>query len=46
MTYLKLIYLGHSAVMIEEGKFKGIIDPFITENSLTKINSSDLLNVL
>jgi L-ascorbate metabolism protein UlaG (beta-lactamase superfamily) len=31
--------------MIEEGKFKGIIDPFITENSLTKINSSDLLNV-
>lgn len=31
--------------MIEEEKFKGIIDPFITGNSLAKINFSDLSNV-
>ncbi|WP_409228743.1 metal-dependent hydrolase [Gudongella sp. SC589] len=35
---MKLTYLGHSSFLIEEGKFKGIIDPFLSGNqaSITK----------
>lgn len=42
---MKLTYLGHSAVMIEEGKFKGIIDPFISGNSLAKIEINELSEI-
>lgn len=42
---MKLIYLGHSAVMIEDGNFKGIIDPFISGNPLVEVNSEELLNI-
>lgn len=42
---MKLTYLGHSVVMIEEGKFKGIIDPFISGNSLANINTNELSDI-
>ncbi len=42
---MKLTYLGHSAVMIEEGQFKGIIDPFITGNPLAQISADDLSGI-
>jgi len=42
---MKLTYLGHAAVIIEEGKFKGIIDPFISGNPLANINLDELSDV-
>lgn len=42
---MKITYLGHAATIIEEGSFKCIIDPFITENPLCKINVSDLKDI-
>lgn len=42
---MKLTYLGHSVLLIEEGNFKGIIDPFLTGNSLCKISIDDLSNI-
>ncbi len=42
---MKLTYLGHAAVIIEEGKFKGIIDPFISGNPIAKIDMNDLLDI-
>lgn len=42
---MKLTYLGHSAVMIEDGKFKGIIDPFISGNSFSKVNVDELTGI-
>ncbi|HBD63334.1 MAG TPA: metal-dependent hydrolase [Clostridiales bacterium] len=42
---MKLTYLGHAAVIIEEGKFKGIIDPFISSNPIAKIDMNDLLDI-
>jgi len=45
VAYVKLTYLGHSAVMIEEGQFKGIIDPFITGNPLAQISADDLSGI-
>ena len=42
---MKLTYLGHSALLIEEGNFKGLIDPYITGNSLCKTRVDDLSNI-
>lgn len=42
---MKLTYLGHSALLIEEGNFKRLIDPFITGNSLCKTCLDDLSNI-
>ncbi len=42
---MKLTYLAHSVILIEEGGFKGIIDPFITGNSLCKLTLNDLNNI-
>lgn len=42
---MKLTYLGHSVVLIEEGKFKGIIDPYITGNPNCSVTLSDLRNI-
>ncbi|WMJ78206.1 MULTISPECIES: metal-dependent hydrolase [unclassified Sedimentibacter] len=42
---MKLTYLGHSAVILEEGAFKGIIDPFITGNGLVKTKISELPDI-
>ncbi len=42
---MKITYLGHSAVMLEEGNFKGIIDPFISGNPLSNVKVSDLKNI-
>lgn len=42
---MKLTFLGHSALLIEEGNFKGLVDPFITGNSLSKISVDDLVNI-
>jgi L-ascorbate metabolism protein UlaG (beta-lactamase superfamily) len=42
---MKLTYLGHSAVLIEEGILKGIIDPFISGNPLSKISVDSLHDI-
>lgn len=42
---MKITYLGHSALLIEEGNFKGLIDPFITGNSLCKTCIDDLSGI-
>ena len=42
---MKLTYLGHSVLLIEEGNFKGIIDPFITGNPLCKTCVDELSNI-
>ncbi|MFA9423883.1 MAG: metal-dependent hydrolase [Sedimentibacter sp.] len=42
---MKLTYLGHSALLVEEGEFKGIIDPFITGNSSCKTSIDELKNI-
>lgn len=34
---MKITYLGHSALLIEDGDFKGLIDPFISGNPLRKL---------
>jgi L-ascorbate metabolism protein UlaG (beta-lactamase superfamily) len=39
---MKLTYLGHSAIMIEEGNFNAIIDPFISGNPMAEINVNEL----
>lgn len=42
---MKLTYLGHAALIIEEGNFKGIIDPFITGNALAKVTVDELVGI-
>ncbi len=39
---MKITFLGHSAVLIEEGEFRGIIDPFIKGNPSCKTKLEDL----
>lgn len=39
---MKIIYLSHSAFIVEQGTFKAIIDPYITDNPLAKVTKSDL----
>lgn len=45
MTHIKLTYLGHSAILIEDGKFKGVIDPYISGNSLADISKIELSDI-
>ncbi|MBP1927164.1 L-ascorbate metabolism protein UlaG (beta-lactamase superfamily) [Sedimentibacter acidaminivorans] len=42
---MKLSYLGHSVILMEKDNFKGIIDPFITGNSLCTLTVNDLHNI-
>ncbi|WP_422486590.1 metal-dependent hydrolase [Gudongella sp. DL1XJH-153] len=42
---MKLTYLGHSALIVEEGTFKGIIDPFISGNPSSRIKLRDIKNL-
>ncbi len=42
---MKLTFLGHSVLLIEEGNFKGLVDPFITGNSLCKISVDELVGI-
>lgn len=42
---MKITYLGHSAVIIEEGDFKGIIDPFISGNELATAKVEDITGI-
>nr|WP_312579467.1 metal-dependent hydrolase [Sedimentibacter sp.] len=42
---MKLTYFGHSVILIEEGCFKGIMDPFISGNSNCDITMTDLKNI-
>jgi L-ascorbate metabolism protein UlaG (beta-lactamase superfamily) len=42
---MKLTYLGHSALLIEEGHFKGIVDPFISGNPLSKTSVDSLTDI-
>lgn len=39
---MKLTYLGHSAFIVEEGDFKAIIDPFISGNTLSNLDPSQI----
>ena len=39
---MKLTFLGHSVVMIENKDFRGIIDPFITGNSQCNLSLDDI----
>lgn len=42
---MKLTFLGHSALLIEEGNFKGLVDPFISGNPSCKIRVDDLTGI-
>lgn len=42
---MKITYLGHSAVILEEGDFKGIIDPFVSENELATTKVEDITGI-
>ena len=42
---MKLTFLGHSALLIEEGNFKGLVDPFITGNALCKTCLDELVDI-
>ena len=39
---LKLTYIGHSAFLVDDGKTRIIIDPFITKNPQTKMRAEDI----
>lgn len=45
VSYMKLTYLGHSALIIEEGDFKAIIDPFISGNELATAKVEDITGI-
>lgn len=45
MVIMKVSYLGHSAVIIEEGDFKAIIDPFISGNELATAKVEDITGI-
>ncbi|MEL7649930.1 MAG: metal-dependent hydrolase [Sedimentibacter sp.] len=42
---MKITYLGHSALVVEEGSFKGIIDPFISGNPSSIASVEGLKNI-
>lgn len=42
---MKITYLGHSAVIIEEGDFNAIIDPFISGNELARTKVEDITGI-
>lgn len=42
---MKITYLGHSVFIIEEGDFKGIIDPFITGNELATAKVENITGI-
>lgn len=42
---MKLTYLGHSTIIIEEGRFKGIIDPYISGNPTIQTTINDLMDI-
>lgn len=42
---MKLTYLGHSVVLIENDDFKGIIDPFIKGNQSCTLSVDELQNI-
>jgi len=39
---LNLIYLGHSCFLLDDGKYKIIIDPFISGNPMAKAKAKDI----
>lgn len=39
---MKITYLGHAAIIIEEGSFKCIVDPYLTGNPLCPVNVDDV----
>lgn len=42
---MKVKYLGHSAIYIESGGFKALIDPFISGNPNSKATVEDMKNI-
>jgi L-ascorbate metabolism protein UlaG (beta-lactamase superfamily) len=39
---LKITYIGHSCFILDDGTYRLIIDPFITNNSLATVNADDI----
>jgi len=39
---LKITYIGHSCFILDDGTYRLIIDPFITNNSLATVNTDDV----
>lgn len=39
---MKLTYLGHSSFLVEEGKFKGVVDPFLSGNQASTTRPDDI----
>lgn len=39
---MKITFLGHAALLMEHGSFKGLIDPFLTGNPVYKKDSSHI----
>lgn len=44
-VHMKVTYLGHSAILIEEGSFKGIVDPFIWGNPHSNVGEDELSDI-
>jgi L-ascorbate metabolism protein UlaG (beta-lactamase superfamily) len=42
---MKLTFLGHAALLIEDGSFKALIDPFLTKNPMYKPNPNDTKDI-
>lgn len=42
---MKLTFLGHAALLIEDGPFKGLIDPFLTGNPVYQENPNDIKGI-
>ncbi len=42
---MKITFLGHACFALEEGRFKALIDPFISNNSQSPIKATDLHDI-
>lgn len=42
---MKITYLGHSAIILEEGDFKAIVDPFISGNEQATAKVADIKGI-
>lgn len=42
---MKITFLGHAALLIEDGTFKGLIDPFLTNNPVYNPNPNDIKDI-
>lgn len=42
---MNITFLGHAALLIEHGSFKGLIDPFLTGNPVYQPNPNDIKDI-